>query len=134
MVRLYIGGIYIRKKELAFKTFRPKLEYASTIWSTHTDKNIEAIQMIQRRAANWVSNKYSSYDSVTAMVSNLGWRSLEYRRCNTRLAMFHMALLQCICRHTLSVSSESLVTANTILSVSARFLLVLIITGVRSFP
>ena len=28
-------------------------------------------------------------DSVSAMLSNLGWRSLEYRRNDSRLAMFY---------------------------------------------
>ena len=46
--------------------------------SPHTDKNV-----------HWVSYQYSSYDSVTAMLSNLGWRSLEYRRYDSRLAMFY---------------------------------------------
>ena len=50
--------------------------------------------MIQRRATRWVSNQYSSYNSVTAMLSNLGWCSLEYRRYieyrryDSRLAIF----------------------------------------------
>ena len=50
--------------------------------------NIESIEIGQKRAARWVSNQYSSYDSVTAMPSNLGWRSLEYRRYDSRLATF----------------------------------------------
>ena len=45
--------------------------------------------MVQRRAAWWVSNQNSSYDSVTAMLSNLGWHSLEYHRYDSRLAMFY---------------------------------------------
>ena len=67
-------------KELAYKTFgRPKVEYASIVWSPYTKKNIDQIEMVQRRAARWVTNRYSSYDSVSAMLSNLGWRSLENR-------------------------------------------------------
>ena len=49
----------------------------------------QTIEMVQRRAARWVSNQYSSYDSVAAMLSNLGWRSLEYRHYDSRLAMFY---------------------------------------------
>ena len=45
--------------------------------------------MVQRRAARWVSNQYSSYNCVTAMLINLAWRSLEYRRYDSRLAMFY---------------------------------------------
>ena len=40
-------------------------------------------------SARWVLNDYSSYSSVTDMLSNLGWRSLENRRTDTRLAMFY---------------------------------------------
>ena len=45
--------------------------------------------MVQRRAARWVSNDYSTYSSVTEMMSNLGWRSLENRRYDARLLMFY---------------------------------------------
>ena len=44
---------------------------------------------VQRRAARWVSNDYSTYSSVTDMLSNLGWRSLENRRIDARLTMFY---------------------------------------------
>ena len=45
--------------------------------------------MIQRRAARWVKNNYSTYDSVTNMLEDLGWRSLENRRIDARLVMFY---------------------------------------------
>ena len=68
-----------------------KLLKKSTLFlkTPRTDKHIDQIEMVQRRAARWVSNRYSSYDSVSAMLGNLGWRSLEYRRYDSRLAMFY---------------------------------------------
>ena len=68
---------------------RPQVEYASAVWSPNTKENINKIERVQRRAARWVSNGYSSYSSVTDMLSNLGWRSLENRRTDRRLAMFY---------------------------------------------
>ena len=68
---------------------RPQVEYASAVWSPYTKENINKIEKVQRRAARWVSNDYSSYSSVTDMLSNLGWRSLENRRTDTSLAMFY---------------------------------------------
>ena len=67
----------------------PQVEYALLVWSPYTRENINKIEKVKRRAARWVSNDYSSYSSVTDMLSNLGWRSLENRRTNTRLAMFY---------------------------------------------
>ena len=45
--------------------------------------------MVQRRAARWVNNNYSTYDSISTMLDNLGWRSLENRRIDSLLFMFH---------------------------------------------
>ena len=67
---------------------RPQVEYASAVWSPYTKENIIKIEKVQRRAARRVTNDYS-YSSVTDMLSNLGWRSLENRHTDTRLAMFY---------------------------------------------
>ena len=77
-------------KELAYKPLvRPRVEYASTMWSPYTKQNIQKIDMVHRRATRWVSNRYSYHDSISAMLSNLRWRSLDYRRYDSRLAMFY---------------------------------------------
>ena len=65
------------------------MEYASAVWSLYTKENINKIEMLQRRAARRVCNDYSPYSSVTDMLSNLGWRSHELRRYDSRIAMYY---------------------------------------------
>ena len=71
---------------------RPQVEYASSIWNPYTKQNINKIEMIQRRAARWVKNNYSQYDSVLNMLVGLGWRSLENQRIDSRLVMFYIII------------------------------------------
>ena len=75
---------------MAFNSLvRPQVEYTSAVWNPYTKENINKIEKVQRRAARWVSNDYSSYSSVTDMLSNLRRQSLENRRTDKRLAMFY---------------------------------------------
>ena len=75
-------------KNMAYNSLvRPQFEYAPDVWSPYTKENINKIEKVQRRAARWVTNDYSSYSSVMDMLSNLGWRPLENRRTDTRLAI-----------------------------------------------
>ena len=50
---------------------KPILEYACVVWDPYTQKDILAIESVQRRCARFVYNNYSSYASVTNMLQNL---------------------------------------------------------------
>ena len=57
-----------------------KLEYCCTVWNPYTRKEVTKTENIQRRAARFVSNNYGQWKSVSAMINNLHWDTLEKRR------------------------------------------------------
>ena len=59
---------------------KPILEYACVVWDPYTQKDILAIESVQRRRARFVYNNYSSYASVTNMLQNLNWPPLAHCR------------------------------------------------------
>ena len=76
-------------KERAYLTLvRPVCEYGSVAWSPYTQKDINCVEFVQRRAARFVCNDYRPTSSVNTMLSNLGWQDLEKRRKITDLTMF----------------------------------------------
>ena len=77
-------------KERAYKAIvRPLVEYAPSIWDPSTTGNKQKIEMIQRRAARYVLNKYNNTSSVTNMLRQLKWTTLENRRKIMRLCLFY---------------------------------------------
>ena len=46
---------------------RSILDYASIVWSPYKQKNIQALESVQKRSARFVFNYYSPYDSVSDM-------------------------------------------------------------------
>ena len=85
---LNIGAVSI-KQQAYLSLVRPIIEYASTVWDPHTDKNIDKLEVVQRRAARYVLHRHRNKSSVTNMLQSLNWRSLEDRRKDMRLCMMY---------------------------------------------
>ena len=77
-------------KETAYLSFvRSTLEYAATIWDPYYVLDIDSLEQVQRRAAHFTTGDYHTTSSVTAMLAELGWKRLEDRRKDLRLALLY---------------------------------------------
>ena len=80
-------------KERAYQSLvRPKLEYNCCTWDPHTKSQIHQIEMIQRRAARYTTNRFHNTSSVNDMLTNLNWPTLQQRRLRTRLIFFYKVI------------------------------------------
>jgi len=68
---------------------RPTIEYASALWDPYLQKDKHRLDMVQRRSARYVTNRYGNSSSVSDMIKQLNWTSLEDRRKNARLTMLY---------------------------------------------
>ena len=65
------------------------MEYSSTVWHPYTDVLTTKLDNIQRRAARFSLHRYTRESSVSTMIKELGWQTLEERRHLNCLTMFY---------------------------------------------
>jgi hypothetical protein len=79
-------------RETSYLTIlRPTLEYAAIVCDPTTYTLIQTLENVQRRAARFVINDYTSRTQgcVTSMLTSLEWQTLEQRRRISRLVMMY---------------------------------------------
>jgi hypothetical protein len=84
------------------------LEYAATVWDPYTKFNINKLEKCQRRAARFVIGDYSRESSVTSMLKELKWPTLQQRRTNTKVVMMYR-----IVHHLIAIPSQMYLTPAT---------------------
>jgi len=73
-----------------FSLIRSTLEYGATVWDPHLRKDIDKLEMVNRRAARFVTSNHRRTDiSVTALLQDLKWPLLQDRRRDLRLTMMY---------------------------------------------
>ena len=78
-------------------------EYGAALWDPHLKKDINQLEVVQRRASHWIKNVYGWCSSVTDMLEQLGLESLESRRRDQWLILMYKVMHELI-----GIASEDL--------------------------
>ena len=84
------------KKQAYVSLVRSTIEYCSSVWDPYLKKDIQELEKVQRRGARFVLNDYHPRSSVSSLLKELGWDSLELRRKKGRIQMFAKILSKTI--------------------------------------
>lgn len=78
---------------------RPKLEYACIVWDPYKKININALEMIQRKAVRFIFCKYRPTDSPTSLMNQHNIQTLQLRRKIQRLKFLFLLKNNCLSLH-----------------------------------
>ena len=71
---------------------RPHLEYATAVWDTSRQNQVEKLEAIQSRAVRFIKHDYSYNTSISKFKKSLSFGLLSERRKSHRLQIFHKSV------------------------------------------
>ena len=76
------------KENLFNALVRPLLEYGCCVWDPYKDNQIDRLEMINKRAARFITGNYKMvHGNTDRNMKSLGWSSLSQRRSKIKLIM-----------------------------------------------
>ena len=86
-----------KTKELCYRTLvRPLQKYVTVIWDTFTEANIRKLEMVQRRSARMVFSDYRRTSSVSSMLQQLQWLTLQEHRAQAKVTIMYRIMYQLV--------------------------------------
>ena len=76
----------------------PHLEYSCSVWDPYQKGHISKLEMVQWKAARFVTNRFRRTDSVSAMLHDLGWQCLDTRVEDQHLLLLYKILFGLVAR------------------------------------
>ena len=68
---------------------RSNIDYFSTVWNPHQRDQKYQVEMVQHRAARFVTGRYRNTSSLMDMLDYLRWETHESRRTKLQLTVFY---------------------------------------------
>ncbi len=62
------------------------------MWDPHQQCDVYNLEQVQRRGARFVTGRYQRHESVTEMITELKWNTLQQRRFTARQTMMWKAV------------------------------------------
>jgi hypothetical protein len=103
----------------------PILEYARAVSNLHTKRNITRLQAIQWRAARFTVGDYGQTMSITGMLAELGWPTLEQWRKEAKLMMIFRVVYQFVAIPATFLAPVSAATIYNIIIMQCTFICML---------
>ena len=73
------------KANAYFTMVRSNLKYCLSVWNPYHKDQVNKVEMVQRRAARFTTNRHRNTSSVSSTLDHRQWESLDSRRCKIQL-------------------------------------------------